>query len=44
VPDCLVLFRRLLRDPRVPQRRKAVLVLLVGTLDRADRLRRLRVD
>lgn len=29
VPDCLVLFRRLMADPRVPRRRKALLVLVV---------------
>jgi uncharacterized membrane protein YkvA (DUF1232 family) len=32
VPDCIVLFRRLLRDPRVPRRRKVLLALLVGYL------------
>jgi uncharacterized membrane protein YkvA (DUF1232 family) len=32
VPDCLVLGRRLLRDPRVPRRRKALLVALVAYL------------
>jgi uncharacterized membrane protein YkvA (DUF1232 family) len=32
VPDCVVLFRRLLHDPRVPRRRKALLVALVGYL------------
>jgi uncharacterized membrane protein YkvA (DUF1232 family) len=32
VPDCVVLFRRLLRDPRVPRRRKVLLVALVGYL------------
>ena len=32
VPDCVVLFRRLLRDPRVPRGRKVALVLLVGYL------------
>jgi uncharacterized membrane protein YkvA (DUF1232 family) len=32
VPDCAVLFRRLLADPRVPRRRKAVLVLLLAYL------------
>jgi uncharacterized membrane protein YkvA (DUF1232 family) len=32
VPDCIVLFRRLLRDPRVPRRRKLLLALLVGYL------------
>jgi len=30
VPDCLVLLRRLLADPRLPRRRKALLVLLVA--------------
>jgi uncharacterized membrane protein YkvA (DUF1232 family) len=29
IPDCLVLMRRLLGDPRVPRRRKLVLVALV---------------
>jgi uncharacterized membrane protein YkvA (DUF1232 family) len=32
VPDCLVLFRRLLRDPRVPRRAKIALALLVAYL------------
>ena len=32
IPDCVVLLRRLLADPRLPRRRKAVLVLLVGYL------------
>ncbi len=32
IPDCLVLVRRLLADPRVPRRRKALLWLLVGYL------------
>jgi uncharacterized membrane protein YkvA (DUF1232 family) len=32
VPDCLVLFRRLLADPRVPRRRKLALVALLGYL------------
>ena len=32
VPDCVVLFRRLLGDPRVPRRRKALVVALVGYL------------
>jgi len=32
VPDCIVLFRRLLRDPRVSRWRKALLVLLIGYL------------
>jgi uncharacterized membrane protein YkvA (DUF1232 family) len=31
-PDCVVLFRRLLRDPRVPASRKLLLVLAVGYL------------
>jgi uncharacterized membrane protein YkvA (DUF1232 family) len=32
IPDCIVLVRRLLRDPRVPRRRKAALALLVAYL------------
>ena len=32
IPDCLVLLRRLLGDPRVPRRRKVVLGVLVGYL------------
>jgi uncharacterized membrane protein YkvA (DUF1232 family) len=32
VPDCLLLFRALLRDPRVPRRRKALLAVLVAYL------------
>jgi uncharacterized membrane protein YkvA (DUF1232 family) len=32
VPDCVVLVRRLLGDPRVPRRRKAMLGLLVAYL------------
>jgi uncharacterized membrane protein YkvA (DUF1232 family) len=32
IPDCLVLLRRLLADERVPRRRKAILVALVGYL------------
>jgi uncharacterized membrane protein YkvA (DUF1232 family) len=32
IPDCLVLGRRLLGDPRVPRRRKLLLGLLVGYL------------
>jgi uncharacterized membrane protein YkvA (DUF1232 family) len=32
IPDCLALLRGLLRDPRVPRRRKLVLVALVGYL------------
>jgi uncharacterized membrane protein YkvA (DUF1232 family) len=32
VPDCVVLARRLLRDPRVPRRRKVMLALVVAYL------------
>ena len=32
IPDCLVLVQRLLADPRVPRRRKLLLVLLVAYL------------
>jgi uncharacterized membrane protein YkvA (DUF1232 family) len=32
IPDCAVLCTRLLRDPRVPRRRKALLLALVGYL------------
>jgi uncharacterized membrane protein YkvA (DUF1232 family) len=32
IPDCVVLVRRLLRDPRVPRRRKAALALLAAYL------------
>jgi uncharacterized membrane protein YkvA (DUF1232 family) len=32
IPDCLVLFRRLLADDRVPRSRKIALVLLLGYL------------
>jgi len=32
VPDCAVLFGRLLRDPRVPRRQKLALAALVGYL------------
>jgi len=32
IPDCLVLLRRLLADPGVPRRRKAILIALVGYL------------
>jgi uncharacterized membrane protein YkvA (DUF1232 family) len=32
IPDCIVLTRRLLADPRVPRRRKWLLALLVGYL------------
>jgi hypothetical protein len=32
IPDCVVLVKRLLGDPRVPRRGKAVLVLFAGDL------------
>ncbi len=32
IPDCLVMVRRLLADPRVPRRRKALLGLLAAYL------------
>ena len=32
VPDCAVLLRRLLRDPRVPRRRRALVVALMAYL------------
>lgn len=32
IPDCLVLFRRLLGDDRVPRRRKLLLVALIAYL------------
>ena len=32
VPDCIVLFRRLMSDPRVPRRKKIVLAALVPYL------------
>lgn len=32
VPDCVVLFRRLVGDPRVPRSRKVVLVAMLGYL------------
>jgi uncharacterized membrane protein YkvA (DUF1232 family) len=32
IPDCIVLFKRLLRDPRIPLRAKAALALLVPYL------------
>jgi uncharacterized membrane protein YkvA (DUF1232 family) len=32
IPDCIVLVTRLLRDPRVPRRRKALLLGLVAYL------------
>ena len=32
IPDCIVLVTRLVRDPRVPRRRKLLLLVLVGYL------------
>jgi len=32
IPDCIVLFRRLLADERVPRRRKALVFLMIGYL------------
>jgi uncharacterized membrane protein YkvA (DUF1232 family) len=32
IPDCIVLVKRLLRDPRVPRRRKLLLGLLIAYL------------
>ena len=32
IPDCVVLVSRLVRDPRVPRRRKLLLLALVGYL------------
>lgn len=32
IPDCIVLFKRLLRDPRVPRRAKIGLALLIPYL------------
>jgi uncharacterized membrane protein YkvA (DUF1232 family) len=32
IPDCIVLMTRLARDPRVPRRRKLLLLALVGYL------------
>lgn len=32
IPDCIVLISRLMRDPRVPRRRKLLLAALVGYL------------
>lgn len=32
IPDCIVLLQRLLRDERVPRRRRALLVAVVGYL------------
>ena len=32
VPDCIVLFRRLLGDPRMPRRYRAIVVAMLGYL------------
>jgi uncharacterized membrane protein YkvA (DUF1232 family) len=32
IPDCVVLCGRLLRDPRIPKRKKALLIALAGYL------------
>jgi uncharacterized membrane protein YkvA (DUF1232 family) len=32
IPDCIVLFRRLLGDPRVPKARKLLILALIGYL------------
>src|SRR6185312_5426658 len=32
IPDCIVLFRHLLADQRVPRRRKALVFLMIGYL------------
>jgi uncharacterized membrane protein YkvA (DUF1232 family) len=32
IPDCIILFKRLLRDPRVPRRAKVAIALLVPYL------------
>jgi uncharacterized membrane protein YkvA (DUF1232 family) len=32
IPDCVVLVKRLIGDPRVPRRRKFLLVVLIGYL------------
>lgn len=32
IPDCIVLFKRLLGDARIPRRRKALLVVTIGYL------------
>ena len=32
IPDCLVLFKRLLQDPRVPRRAKVIVALLIPYL------------
>ncbi len=32
VPDCIVLLRRLMRDPRVPRRRRALVYALIAYL------------
>jgi hypothetical protein len=36
IPDCLLLFRRLITDDRVPHRRKLLLVALLGYLRPAE--------
>ena len=42
VPDCVTLFRRLLADDRIPRRRKALVVALLGYLALPDRAARAR--
>ena len=32
IPDCIILFKRLLQDPRVPRRAKVVVILLIPYL------------
>jgi uncharacterized membrane protein YkvA (DUF1232 family) len=32
IPDCVVLFRRILREPRVPRHSKVLLAVLIGYL------------
>lgn len=32
IPDCIILFKRLLNDPKVPRSRKLMLVILIGYL------------
>jgi uncharacterized membrane protein YkvA (DUF1232 family) len=32
IPDCIVLFHRLLRDPRMPRRYRALVIALLGYL------------
>ena len=36
VPDCIVLFQRLLGDSRMPRRYRAIVVALLGYLDHND--------